>query len=191
MVGRRKRRPALAATAIVVTLACVAWGGFSARSAGWFDRKPDWLLRWELGLDSRRPAALDELADRIENNARLSQFGIARSQDVAPPADSAARRLADAAANAVDFDDDCRDFLRSVWYYMSPPARRDVAAALLPLLNADDPAVALRAARVCCSATTWVVTRNPPRTSAPHSPRQRRCSSIEGDDADGPVVAEW
>ena len=147
-VGLRRRRPLVAATALFLALACGAWGGFSAKSAGLFDRKPDWLLRWELSFDSRRPAALDELADRIENKFRLSQFNVAGRQEVALLADPAARRLAGVAANPDDFDDECRDFLLTIWFYMSPPARREVAAALLPLLDADDVAVASRAAHV-------------------------------------------
>ena len=147
VVGRRKRRPALAATAIVVTLACVAWGGFSARSAGWFDRKPDWLLRWELGSDARRPAALDELIDRIGHGRGFGGDSELQAR-VTRLADSAARRLVGVAGNPDDFDDECRDFLLTVWFYMSPPARRDVAAALLPLLDADAVAVASRAVQV-------------------------------------------
>jgi hypothetical protein len=152
--GLRRRRPLIALTAVLLLLGALTWGGHSTYSAAWFDDKPNWLLRLELGLGSRRSAALDELKVRI----RSTGSGFSASPQREEPyiiAEPSVRRLLSVAANPADFDDDCRDFLRSVWFYLRPPARQDAAAAIVPLLGADDVAVAIRAARVLADADRY------------------------------------
>ena len=148
VTGQRRRRPLAAATALFLALACRAWGGSSANSAGWFDRKPDWLLRWELGFDSRRPAALRELSGRRHDPRSALFVPGQRGELSAAFVEPIARRLIAVAFDPADFGADVADFLEWTWEFLTPPARREVAEALLPLLDADDAAVAVRAAGV-------------------------------------------
>jgi hypothetical protein len=148
----------MATFAVLLMLVALSLGIKSARAAGWFDRKPNWLLRLELGMASRRPAALEELKRRIGTLAGWGRGTWGSAAPNAQPyavAEPAVRRLLSVAGNPTDFDDGCRDFLFATFYYLRPSARHEAAAALIPLLHADDVAVAVRAAQVLTRADEW------------------------------------
>jgi hypothetical protein len=148
----------VATVAIILMLIGSIWGLRSARAAGWLHRKPDWVLRLELGMDSRRPPALTELHQRIHSLAGWGRGmgGYGPSDEQAHTmAEPSVRRLLSVAGNPTDFDDGCRDFLLGTFYYLRPGARHEAAASLVPLLDADDVAVAVRAAEVLTRADEW------------------------------------